>query len=343
MIGLGGGVISAPAPFTITNSITTGYVLTGVSASSASWQPSGGGGSGVTTFNGRSGVVVPTSGDYTASEVTYSNTVSGLTSVDAQDAIDELNSLRPTDIANAVTQARSGMVLSTRQVLTTSPLTGGGNLSADLTLGISGVVLTTRNVNTGAGLAGGGSLAGDLTLTAQSASSFMKPTGSLRETYSRLGALPANQSNALVSGQLQFMAIVLYQGEIVTSLSFQSGTVPASLPLNQWFGLWDASFNQLKLSSDDTSTAWAANTVKTLTLSGGTYTAPTTGLYYASIMVNATTVPGLYCINGNTNVMGITPLIAARDTTHTGLTTPASAPATATAASNANEIYGWLS
>lgn len=45
---------------------------------------------GVTSFNGRSGAVVPTAGDYVASDIDYDNTTSGLTSTDAQTAIDEL-------------------------------------------------------------------------------------------------------------------------------------------------------------------------------------------------------------------------------------------------------------
>lgn len=46
----------------------------------------------VNSFNGRSGDVLPTAGDYTASDVSYDNTVSGLTATDTQAAIDELTS-----------------------------------------------------------------------------------------------------------------------------------------------------------------------------------------------------------------------------------------------------------
>lgn len=44
----------------------------------------------VETFNGRSGAVTPDNGDYSATQVTYDNTVSGLTATDTQAAIDEL-------------------------------------------------------------------------------------------------------------------------------------------------------------------------------------------------------------------------------------------------------------
>lgn len=45
----------------------------------------------VNSFNTRVGAVVPASGDYTASEVTYVNTTSGLTATDVQAAIDEID------------------------------------------------------------------------------------------------------------------------------------------------------------------------------------------------------------------------------------------------------------
>lgn len=45
---------------------------------------------GVTSFNSRTGAVVPTASDYDASMVDYDNTLSGLTATDAQSAIDEL-------------------------------------------------------------------------------------------------------------------------------------------------------------------------------------------------------------------------------------------------------------
>lgn len=45
---------------------------------------------GVVSFNSRNGVVVPQSGDYTANQIGYNNTGSGLSSTDTQGAIDEL-------------------------------------------------------------------------------------------------------------------------------------------------------------------------------------------------------------------------------------------------------------
>lgn len=47
---------------------------------------------GVTSFNSRTGAVVPTAGDYVAGDIDYDNTGSGLTATDVQSAIDELAS-----------------------------------------------------------------------------------------------------------------------------------------------------------------------------------------------------------------------------------------------------------
>ena len=48
---------------------------------------------GVVSFNGRVGEVVPEAGDYLANMIAYSNTVSGLTATEAQGAIDELKNM----------------------------------------------------------------------------------------------------------------------------------------------------------------------------------------------------------------------------------------------------------
>ena len=52
----------------------------------------GGATSGVSTWNARSGNVVPAAHDYAAGQVDYDNTTSGLTADDVQEAIDEVNS-----------------------------------------------------------------------------------------------------------------------------------------------------------------------------------------------------------------------------------------------------------
>lgn len=48
----------------------------------------------VASFNGRTGAVVPQSGDYDASEITYDNLTSGLSATDVQAAIDEVDAAK---------------------------------------------------------------------------------------------------------------------------------------------------------------------------------------------------------------------------------------------------------
>lgn len=60
-----------------------------------------------------------------------------------------------------------GGVPTSREIATTSPLTGGGTLLSDLTLGIdtSGLVPTSRTVSAGTGLSGGGDLSTNRTIS----------------------------------------------------------------------------------------------------------------------------------------------------------------------------------
>lgn len=109
------------------------------------------------------------------------------------------------DVTDASNVAAAGAVMTTRTVSTTAPLTGGGALSSNLTLGISdattsakgamsaadkakldgieanadvtdaanvataGAVMTSRTISTTAPLAGGGALSGNLTLSVATA------------------------------------------------------------------------------------------------------------------------------------------------------------------------------
>jgi len=71
---------------------TDGHVVTANSAATygVDWQAAGGGGGSVSSFNARTGAVVPVSGDYTAALVT--NTPAGnIVATDVQAAIDELD------------------------------------------------------------------------------------------------------------------------------------------------------------------------------------------------------------------------------------------------------------
>lgn len=152
-------------------------------------------------------------------------------------------------------------------------------------------------------------------------------SGALYETMDR--NLVDEVNTALLStGRLSLQAIYLPAGVTISSISFWSATTAAATPTNQLFGLFDSSYNLLRSSANDTTTAWAANSKKTLALTS-TFTTTYSGIHYLGIMVTATTVP---TIKGNTAKVGGQLNAAAPSmggTSTTGLTT--ALPATAAA------------
>jgi hypothetical protein len=116
-------------------------------------------------------------------------------------------------------------------------------------------------------------------------------TGLIRETY------PVDEAGANLSaggtGIMYYSAIVLFAGDVVTNLSFAAATTPLTMGSNAdgnlWFALYDSTAALLRQTADQGGSAtWAANTAKTLALSSA-YTVLTTGVYYATYMVNSGT------------------------------------------------------
>jgi hypothetical protein len=124
-------------------------------------------------------------------------------------------------------------------------------------------------------------------------------TGALYETFDRNLCDEVNTA-VLSTGRMSLQAIYIPAGVTITSISFWSATTAAGTPTNQLFGLYDVNLNLLRSSVNDTTTAWAANSRKTLALTS-TFTTTYSGLYYLAIMVTATTVPTL---KGNTAKTG---------------------------------------
>jgi len=152
-------------------------------------------------------------------------------------------------------------------------------------------------------------------------------TGALYETFSRNLCYEVNTA-VLSSGRLSLQSIWLPVNTVISSISFWSATTAGATLTNQLFGLYDINLNLLRSSTNDTSTAWAANARKTLSLTS-TFTTTYSGLYYLGIMVAATTVPTL---KGNTAKTGGQLSAGAPTmggTSTTGLTT--ALPATAAA------------
>jgi len=160
-------------------------------------------------------------------------------------------------------------------------------------------------------------------------------TGALYETFDR-DLCDEVISVVLATGRLSLQAIYLPAGTTINSISIWSASTAAGTPTNQLFGLYDINLNLLRSSVNDTTTAWAANSRKTLALTSA-FTTTSSGLYYLGIMVTATTVPTL---KGNTTKNGgqlnaALPTIGGSSTS--GLTT--ALPATATAISGGTSSF----
>jgi hypothetical protein len=154
------------------------------------------------------------------------------------------------------------------------------------------------------------------------------PTGALGQTMLRNSHMA--QQAVLTSGRAHYTLAWLRAGA-ATGITFCSGSTALSVGTNQWAGIYSTARAQLTLSTDKTNTAWAANSLNTFTIS---YTIPADGLYYIVLMVAAATPPSLIAAGGsvgNDKVYNIPPILTGWDATNTGLTNPASAPATAAA------------
>lgn len=174
---------------------------------------------------------------------------------------------------------------------------------------------------------------------------YMRPSTVLGETFSRLGQV--NTAFSLASGTLQLTAMYLPANAVVGHLETSSASSSISSPTHWWFSLLDSNLAQLAVTADQTTTAWALNTYKSLAVatiaSGASATFTTTygGLYYFGIMA-------AWSSSGN-NIMGVSHtgigltsrapvLCGASDT---GLTTPPAFPYTAGAiTAGVNPLYG---
>lgn len=151
--------------------------------------------------------------------------------------------------------------------------------------------------------------------------------GTLAETIARELCSETNSTWG-ASGVLNMMAIWLDVGTLVSAISISSATTAAVSPTNYRFGLYDRSRNKLAESANQTSTAWIANTPKTLAMTTP-YRVPSSGLYYVGYYMTATTVPTL---KGNPLKTGgqlaaVAPIL--HGTSSTGLTTALPNPAAA--------------
>lgn len=129
------------------------------------------------------------------------------------------------------------------------------------------------------------------------------PTGTFRTNLRRTEC--GGNLAALTTQIITAVAIYLEAGDVITNLTFCSATTAAGTPTNWWFALYssDATPVLRAQTADQTSTAWAANTPKTVALATP-YTILTTGIHYAAVMVKASTVPTLLGASLNVNASG---------------------------------------
>lgn len=164
------------------------------------------------------------------------------------------------------------------------------------------------------------------------------PTGTLAETFPR--ALATTNTSALTSGTLFLHGIYLTAGQLVSNIGIISATTAAGTPTNYFFALYDGARALRAQSANQTTTAWAANTAKTLAMTSA-YRVPTSGMYYIGLMVTATTVPTIHGgpAKANAVVSSTIPILHGNSTT--GLTTALPDPAAAITAGTTS-IYAWV-
>lgn len=146
-----------------------------------------------------------------------------------------------------------------------------------------------------------------------------------RANMRRLDAVA--DTGALTTQVMTSVALYLRKGDVVTSLTFRSGATAAGTPTNWWFALYSSAATPALLgqSADQTSTAWAANTNKTLALASPV-TIKDDGVYWAAVMVKATTVPSLVGVSTTASAAIVTGEKSLAQTSGSALTT--TAPAT---------------
>lgn len=121
------------------------------------------------------------------------------------------------------------------------------------------------------------------------------PAGMFRANMRRK-EITSDVTAALTTQVMLSVALPLQAGDVVTNLTFKSGATAADTPTNWWVALYSNATTPALLaqSADQTSTAWAANTPKTVALATAQLIS-VSGVYYAALMVKATAPPSLLC------------------------------------------------
>jgi hypothetical protein len=294
----------------------------------------------VATQNGHTIVTTSDTGTVTSAMIADATIVTGDISATAGITSGQLaGSIAPSKITGtAVTAADTGTVTSTM-------LLDGTILNADLNA--SAAVALSK-------LAVPGSV-GDLVGNTNGAAAAVKRptfykrrTGALAETFSRSGNALSGSVTAVTTGVTLMTAIELVAGQVISNITFLTGTTALATGTHQWFFLTDSSRVQLATTTDDTSTAWAATSEKTLAVSqiasgaSATYTVTADGLYYLGVCVNAGTMPNWTGVIGSAPAVSLAPIICGTsDTISTG--PPAFAKTYGAITGVARELWAYVS
>ena len=165
-------------------------------------------------------------------------------------------------------------------------------------------------------------------------------TGTLAETIPR-ELCPEVNTAVGATGVLFMQAIKLTAGQVINNIIASSATTAANTPTNYAFGIFDINRNLVANTANQTTTAWAANTVKTIALTAA-YRVPTTGIYYIGFYMTATTVLTLKGGTAKTGGQLAAAVPSLNGTSSTGLTTALPNPAAAITAGTAS-IYAAVS
>lgn len=163
----------------------------------------------------------------------------------------------------------------------------------------------------------------------------MGPTGTFAESIPRNNCFEVNTTAPTASGTLWMQSIFVESGRIVNNILWHSATTAANTPTNNIIGLYDINRNLLAQTANQTTAAWAANTMKTIALTAP-YTIPSSGLYYVGFLMTATAVITSKGTTARTasQLAGQAPIL--QGTSSTGLTTALPNPAAAITVSTAS-------
>lgn len=126
------------------------------------------------------------------------------------------------------------------------------------------------------------------------------PSGPRAQSLSALDC--ATDTAALATGVMTSVWVPWQCGELISNITFVSGATAADTPTHWWFALYTGAGALLAQSADQTTTAWAANTAKTLALATAQRPTSAAGVY-AAVMVAATAAPSLAGITLENAVM----------------------------------------